>query len=175
VAFVAIIALMIGGAVVFGVRHFGVGSPKDTEAVRSRPVDSALANSARSDAQKGQKRDAVVGTEPNTDGAQPEQANDPASDTGKPGEDSVDATDKSTDGAQPLDEEAAAEESLDAIERAAQEALKEREQALTEKDKAAQEKGVSSKDAPSDKGAAGPSPKLPDGLTPAPAPPPPAP
>jgi hypothetical protein len=175
VAFVAIIALMIGGAVVFGIRHIRENHAKDdAQAVESRNVGEGNLRPRLKTGSAAQKKGdkerplAPAPSAPPGDKSSPETSpsETPANETGAPEE----GTTTSEGG-----EEETAEKTLDAFDLAAQEALKARQKALAEKDKAAQEKGVTSKDATDEKGSPGPEPKLPDGLAPAPAPPPPAP
>lgn len=171
-AFVAIIALMIGGAVVFGVRLLGVkGSSDDTQAVRSQPINPSSPKSAVTGSPTAPKEGAEGTAEPVSGYVQPqdEEGTVPGDETR--GEDFTNPAQTPPDEATAL-EEVTEEDLLSAIESAAQEALKEREKTETEKDKAPQEKGAPSPGAPSE-GTGGPEPRLPDGLAPPPAPPPP--
>lgn len=172
VAFVAIIALMIGGAVVFGIRHIRENHEKsDTQTVESRAIGSGTHKpSLKASAQKKDENE----SEPRpTTGSRPGEKNNPEA---NPDEIPANGTGTgATTAATEQTAEEAAEKALDALDTAAEEALKEREKLLSESDKAAQEKDVTSKDATEDKGSSGPQPKLPDGLAPAPAPPPPTP
>lgn len=173
-AFVAIIALMIGGAVVFGIRHMGIDSSgNEAPVVRTRPIDPAAPKPTVAGVPGVEKQNPEVEAESAPGGVRPpgEEGKPPAD--VEPGQDPVDPADKAAVEADPSAEEPA-EESLAAIEEAAREALKDREKTQAEKD-AGEQQNKSDQDGASDKGTSGPQPKLPDGLAPPPAPPPPAP
>lgn len=169
-AFVAIIALMLGGAIVFGIRQARLDESADeTQTVRPRPMGTALpaaspTNSPTPDSSSGQEA---------TPEAPTDSSDEPAVDEGVPPDESEVPDDEaaSEDATDPNPE--SADDPLDAIDQAAQEALEERKKAAAEKNKAAQEKGAPPKDTAEDSPENGPQPKLPDGLAPAPAPPPP--
>ncbi len=172
-AFVAIIALMVGGAIAFGVRQARLeDSADETQTVRPRPMGATS---------PATKPESPATSAPQAEDQKPADAADTSAESGEPLPADGDPTEEGTTAPvdeQPGDDEASAgdeptEDPLDAIEEAAREALKEREKATVEKNKDAQDKGVKSKDAPADSSAGGPQPKLPDTLAPAPAPPPP--
>lgn len=174
-AFVAIIALMIGGAVVFGIRHLGVGrSSDDSQAVKSRPIGAAspTAAAAATGTRIAPKEGPSAGTDA-TPTLDPSDENATTKTEGTAEDAQSDSTEDAAEGSGAASKEETADDALDAIESAAQEALKEREKAAAEKE--AQEESGSSKDPASDKSTTGPQPKLPEGLAPPPAPPPPAP
>lgn len=169
IAFVAIIALLLGGAVVFGVSQAGIEIPwlskrstdRNTATVRERPsIRGTNADDTSPDQVKTQddRENSKVGARGAASGGDTKSVGSETEGTG--------GTSAATDaGTSPED---AKETSLDAIEEAAAQALKQREEALDKEKKA---KENQPKEEKPDGG--GPEPKLPDSLVPSPAPPPP--
>jgi hypothetical protein len=168
IAFVAIIALLVGGAVVFGMRQAGFTLPGQDGDQPRRPVVAKPSNippppdgsqsptDAEGDPDKANKTGNTKGdpSDPNSEGE------------AKEGEEGKDA-----EGADSSKEE----DALEAIEQAAEKAVEAREGDGKEGEKKPDDKksGDPKEGDKTPVKETGPQPKLPDGLAPAPAPPPP--
>lgn len=168
IAFVAIIALLIGGAVVFGMRQAGFNLPGQGGDAPRRPVIAKPTD---------------IPTPPEGSKTSTETTESGQAKSTKKGTASGDPSDPSAQGNQKEGEDAAEEggdapkegDALQEIEDAAEKAVEARDGKTEEGDKKAEEKnaGDTKEGEKTPTKDSGPQPKLPDGLAPAPAPPPP--
>ncbi len=171
IAFVAIIALLVGGAAVFGIRQTQTkGADDETQIVRPRPMGTAKATAkdSTSEPNPAATKATTKPKQPTSTARTLDDETPPPTDSDEPSE-VTDATEEPADSSETLGE--GPEDALDAIESAAKEALEKREREAAEKAAAKDPNSVPKE--PSDKPTDGPQPRLPDGLAPAPAPPPP--
>jgi serine/threonine-protein kinase len=178
IAFVALIALLLGGAIVFGAKQAGVAfggdeDPSDAPRVAPRVLPPPTKVSTPTPLKK-KKSGSALAAEPGAEGeTQDPDAEEPSDEDRVDGEEPTGAEESEGEGEEGAEGEAGPpeEDALDAIEDAAAAALKEREEAEAKKNAA---DGKDGEDKPSGAPPSdGPQPKLPAGLAPAPAPPPP--